>query len=452
MALHTSRDLTVGSIPRHVIALAFPAILSTLVHNLYGLNDVYFAQFTGRAGQTAVSNNLFVMISIFGFIQLAMIGTLTLVARRSGAGNEEGADRAARQGLFLAAAVSLVMMIVGQLTVPLVPRLMGMAADVTAQSNTYLRILFLGLPAMFLFPTIESIFRARGDTRTPLLLQVAAVGTNIVGNYVSVRVLDAGVAGIATSTVLSRVVGIALGLLLLKTGRIGLTLERRDGPFLDARLWLRIIRVAAPIGARTMLFGVIYQIVSGITAAFGTAAQNGLGVGIRVEGLCFFILVGFGLAASPMVGQNLGAGRPERAERAAWITVAMAMVPSLLFTVVFLAVPESFMRVFSQDPDTIRHGTDYLRIVALCFVFLNLEVVLANAFVGAGDTMPPMLVDVPLTALRIPLAWGLAHSLGWGPAGVWWAISATAIARGIGLSVLFARGRWKRLRPDLDQT
>lgn len=96
MALHTSRDLTVGSIPRHVIALAFPAILSTLVHNLYGLNDVYFAQFTGRAGQTAVSNNLFVMISIFGFIQLAMIGTLTLVARRSGRATRR--VRTARRG------------------------------------------------------------------------------------------------------------------------------------------------------------------------------------------------------------------------------------------------------------------------------------------------------------------------------------------------------------------
>ncbi len=451
MRRNTSRNLTAGSIPRHILALAWPAVLSTLVHNLYGLNDVYFAQFTDRAGQTAVSNNLFVMISIFGFIQIAAIGTLTLVARRTGAGNEEGADRAARQGLFLSAATSLVLLAAGQVLTPLVPAWMGMTDAVAARSDVYLRILFLGMPFLFLFPTVESIFRARGDTRTPVLLQVVAVGTNIVGNALSVKVFHLGIAGIAVSTVLSRLVGVVLGMALLHGGRVGLPLRRRPGPLFDLPLWRRIARVAAPIGIRTTLFGLIYQVIARITSAFGTAAQNGLGVGIRVEGLCFFILVGFGLAAGPVVGQNLGAGRPERAARAAWIAVGMAMVPALLFTGVFLAAPVAFMRFFSQDPDTIRHGAAYLSTVAVCFVFLDLEVVLANAFVGAGDTMPPMLVDVPLTASRIPLAGFLAHDLGWGAQGIWWAISGTAIARGVGMAILFARGRWKRSRPDLDR-
>ena len=105
MGVRTERNLTKGSISRHVVALAVPAIFSTMVHNLYGLNDIFFAQFVGLNGQTAVSNNLFTLIAVFGFIQLASVGTLTLVARRSGAGNEEGADRAARQGLMFAGAV-----------------------------------------------------------------------------------------------------------------------------------------------------------------------------------------------------------------------------------------------------------------------------------------------------------------------------------------------------------
>ncbi|MFV1957842.1 MAG: MATE family efflux transporter, partial [Planctomycetota bacterium] len=270
------------------------------------------------------------------------------------------------------------------------------------------------------------------------------------GNAAAVIWLDLGVAGIAGATILSRFVGTALALFLLKRGRVGLSLERRDGPLFDLALWRRMALLAAPVGARTMLFGIVYLVVTGITAHYGTAAQNGLAVGIRVEGICFFVLVGFGLAVGPIVGQNLGAGHPTRAARAAWITVVLALAPSLFFTALFLFAPFWFMSIFARDAATIAHGTAYLRIVAVSFVFLDLEVVLANAFVGAGDTLPPMLVDVPLTALRIPLALLTTDVLGWGPEGIWWTISGTAIARGIGMTLLFLRGRWKRARPDLD--
>lgn len=450
MAPRTQRDLTNGPLAGHVVALAIPAILSTLVHNLYGLNDVFFSKYTGLAGQTAVSNNLFVMITIFGFIQLASVGTLTLVSRRTGAGNEEGADRAARQGLLFALVLSVVIAVIGELSAPQVARLMKMEPEVAAASTRYLRVLFFGMPFLFLFPTIESIFRARGDARTPLFMQIIAVATNIAGNALVVFVFHGGVAGIAAATIASRMVVTVVGFLWLRGGRVGLPLHPHKGRQSNLALWRRIATVSVPVGLRTMLFGLIYQVVSRITGAYGTAAQNGLGVGIRVEGLCFFILVGFGLAAGPLVGQNLGAGRPDRANRAAWITVLMALVPSALFTAVFLIDPEPFMRLFAADQATVGFGTDYLRIVAISFVFLALEVVLANAFVGAGDTVPPMLVDVPLTALRIPLALLLSESFGLGAKGVWWAISLTAIARGVGMAALFVRGRWQRARPDLD--
>jgi putative MATE family efflux protein len=450
MAWSAERNLTEGSIPRHVLALALPSILFTVVHNLYGLNDIFFSKYLGKNAQTAVSNNLFTLIALFGFIQLASIGTLTLVSRRTGAGNEEGADRAARQGLLFGLALSLVVAGIGFVTLPWIPRLMGMAPDVTRESMTYLGIIFVGLPAMFLPPIVDVIFRARGDTVTPLLMQFLSVGSNIAGNALAVFVFDAGIAGIAISTIVSRLVSVALGLWLLKRGRVGIRLVRRAGAFLDFRLWGTIAKVAAPIGLRTLLFGVIYQLVTRVASDFGTGVQNGLGVGIRMEGFGFFVLMGFAMAAAPIVGQNLGAGKPDRATRGAWITVAMACVPALLFTALFAFAPRALMSAFAADPETLDWGTEYLRIVSVCMVFTALDVCLAQSFMGAGDTIPPSLVDIPLTVARVPVADLLANTFEMGPTGIWITIAGSAILKGIALAALFARGKWKRARPDLD--
>jgi len=450
MPARTERDLTRGSIPRHILALAVPAILSTVVHNLYGLNDIFFSQFVGEDAQTAVSNNLFTLIATFGFVQLSAIGTLTFVARRTGARNEAGADHAARQGIVLSIVLSVATAAIGLASVRWIPALMGMSPAVTEESVRYLTVVFAGLPALFLGPTVESVFRARGDTRTPLFLQIVAVSTNIAGNMVAVLVLRWGVTGLALSTILSRLVHVTVGLSILRAGRVGIRLRRQAGPLLDRGLCRRIVRVSAPIAARTFLFGFIYQIVTGIASDFGTSVQNGLGVGIRIEGLCFFILVGFGLAASPMMGQNLGAGKPERAARGAWTALGMALGPALLFTAVFAIWPDELMDVLTRYPDTKRWGAEYLRIIAVCLPFLAMEVVFGQSFAGAGDTLPPMLIDVPLTAARIPLSLLLANGLGMGPEGIFWAIASTAIGRGVLMTLWFTRGRWKRARPDLD--
>jgi putative MATE family efflux protein len=325
-----------------------------------------------------------------------------------------------------------------------------MAPDVTVEAKTYLTVLAIGLPGMFLAPTVDMIFRARGDTRTPLLLQLIGVTTNIAGNAAAVFVFRVGILGIAVSTVVSRAVWFLVGLYLLRRGRVGIRLERRSGSYVDLGIWLAVMRLSAPIAARTALFGLIYQFITRIASRFGTAAQNGLGVGIRLEGLCFFVLVGFSMAAGPLVGQNLGAKRPDRAERAAWTAAGMAALSALAFTGLFLLVPRWLMQLLADDGPSIALGSEYLRAVSFSMAFMALEVVLAQAFVGAGDTIPPMVVDVPITASRIPIAWWLAVVLGWGAAGIWWTISGTAVARGVFMALWFARGRWKRSRPDLD--
>jgi putative MATE family efflux protein len=450
MAGSAERNLTEGPIPGHILALAIPSILSTVIHNLYGLNDIYFSKFIGQSAQTAISNNLFTLITVFGFIQFSAIGTLALVSRRSGAKNGEGADRAARQGILFALALSVVIGVAGFFTAPLVPRLMGMEAGPSRDSTLYLSIVFLGMPAIFLPPVLDMIFRGRGDTRTPLLLQIVSVIVNIAGNAAAVFWLDTGVTGIAISTVASRLTAAVLGLLLLRDGRVGIRLERRSGPFFDVVLWRKIAGVSAPIALRTLLFGIIYQLVSRIASEYGTAVQNGLGVAIRMEGFCWFVFVGFAMSAGPIVGQNLGAGRPDRAARGAWTTVLMAMPAALFFTVLFAAAPRRVIDVFAADPETAKWGADYLVVVSAAMVFSAVDVILAQSFTGAGDTIPPSVVDIPLTLARVPVAWALAGPAGLGPTGIWWTITGSAILKGVFLALWFARGRWKRARPDLD--
>jgi len=450
MVARTERNLTEGPIRGHILALAIPSILSTVIHNIYGLNDIYFSKFIGQSAQTAISNNLFTLIAVFGFIQFSAIGTLTLVSRRTGAANTEGADRAARQGLLFAFVLSVAIGIAGFVTAPLVPKLMGMDPGVTVDSIRYLSIIFLGMPAMFLPPVLDMIFRGRGDTRTPLLLQVVSVAVNIAGNTLAVLWLEAGVAGIAISTVASRLTAAMLGLWLLRRGRVGIRLSRRPGPFFDVALWKKIARVSAPIALRTLLFGIVYQLISRIASDFGTPVQNGLGVAIRMEGFCWFVFVGFAMAAGPMVGQNLGAGRPARAARSAWTTVAMAMPFALFFTVLFAAAPRTLIDIFASDARSAEWGADYLAVVSIAMVFSAVDVIMAQAFTGAGDTIPPSIVDIPLTLARVPVAWALSGPAGLGPLGIWWTITGTAILKGVFLALWFTRGKWKRTRPDLD--
>jgi putative MATE family efflux protein len=442
------QDLTRGSIPRHLLRLAGPASASALLHNLYALNDLFFAgQFLGRDAQAAIASSIFVAILTFAFVTMVSAGALAVVSRLSGAGAEDG-EIASEASHALSLGV-LVGIVVGAIGVPLARPIMELMAPglpgVTAEGTTYLRGVFLGLPAIYLVNVIDSLFRARGTTVVPLLMQIVGVAVNLALNAVAVLVLEWGVAGIAVATIGSRVAASALGLVLIARGGLRLRVPLLPPARPDAASYRRMLRIGFPAGMRPFLFAAIFMVVSGFVSRIGgVEALGGLTVGIRIEGLCFLLMLGFGLSVAPAVGQNLGAGDTRRAEHAAWAGAGFAAIAGLVVGGLFLLIPRELMSLLSRDPGIQEMGAVYLRIVSVCQIFTALEIAFGQAFTGAGDTVPPLIISTTFTVLRVPGAWLFGDVLGGGILAIWWVINLTAIARGIGMCAWFLRGRWKR--------
>jgi Na+-driven multidrug efflux pump len=209
--------------------------------------------------------------------------------------------------------------------------------------------------------------------------------------------------------------------------------------------WQRIgtiVRVGLPTAATGVVFSLIYVVMTRTTAHFGTPALAAIGLGHRIESWMYMIGVGFGAAAAAIVGQNLGAGQPDRAARAGWLTLAMTGVPGVIACSALLLFPDMLAGLFSTDPLVVAEASRYLRTAAYAQLVVSGETVLEGALGGAGWTLPPMITSTAITLARIPLAvWAAAE---WGTTGIWWVISLTAIARALAMMALWASGGWRR--------
>ncbi|HEX5581920.1 MAG TPA: MATE family efflux transporter, partial [Gemmatimonadaceae bacterium] len=312
--------------------------------------------------------------------------------------------------------------------------------EVSALGRDYLRTYLLGAPLMYGFFAVDAGFRAAGDTRTPFMLLLASVGVTLVLDPVLILGLwgapELGIAGAAVATVATRAVAFVLGLAMLRRRAMVRFGAPRRAPI------AAICRVGLPTALTGSFFSIIYVLLTRTTTNFGTPALAALGLGHRVESWLYMMAVGFGAAAAATVGQNMGAGHTDRAERAGWVSVAYGLVPAGVVCLLMLSVPETLASLFTEDPAVVAETARYLRIAAVAQLLLVMEVVLEGALGGAGDTVPPMLASTTLTASRLPLA--AFATARWGVVGLWWTITITAVLRGVAMALLWRSGRWKR--------
>ncbi|HXG95542.1 MAG TPA: MATE family efflux transporter [Gemmatimonadales bacterium] len=423
--------------------LAVPAVAMMACHFSFNLIDsIWVGRLIGPAALAAVSTSGFYVWVALSLGEMVEIGLIAVAARRHGEGDPERAARAAAAAVVYALCAGLVVSAAGELLADPMFRLMSVPPEVARLGHAYLSTWLLGGPLVFGFFAIEATFRAAGDTRTPFLMLAGSVCVSILLDPLLIMGLGPfprlGVEGAALASVMVRGGGFLFGLVIaLRRG-----LLRVRAP--DWRTVPTIVRIGAPLSLAGVLLSVIYMWLTRFTSRFGTPALAALGVGHKMEGLGFIAISGFALAASALVGQNLGARQEDRAREAVRLTVGYCLMVTVTTAIAFLLIPDRLVSLFTRDPQVIADGVLYLRVIAFAQIGQSFELILEGALAGAGYTFWPQIASTTLTALRIPLAAWWSQALGL--LGIWLALSVTAISRGIAMVLFWRGGRWRTVR------
>jgi len=431
---------------RDLLKLAGPSIASFVCQSTYRVNDQYWVQSLGPEAHAAMGPSTFFMVLNFSVFFLAVSGSMSLVARATGARDPDERDRVMQHALVLAVLVALALGLVGTFMARSAGESLGLTGRTADLCAEYLQTIYWVTIPLALAPLVETFFIAMGNTVVPFGLQVVAVVTNLVLNPCLILGLGPfralGMAGAALATGISRGVSSGLGLLILS--RQGVRLFGL-GP-LEPRRLLQVLRIGFPSAVSITIYAAIYFLLMGLLLVpMGGPVLGGFSIGFNAfEGVAFPVYLGLAIAGSSLVGRNLGARAPELASQAVRSLHVTGVTAGVVFTGAFLALGGTVVPWFTDDPDTSREAVHYVTLLAVSQVFVALETVNEKVLLGAGRTTPIFWVSVPGNALRLPLGWLLAGPVGLGVTGVWWAINATTLLKALAYFVLVRRGSWQR--------
>jgi len=459
-SLRRKRDLTTGSIHRNIWILSIPMILEMATQSIAQIADTYWVGKLGSAALATVTISMALRWVINSLANGLGIGGMAVVARRIGARDKARADQAAWQAVLLAALASLVLGAMGILVAEPALRILGADVEVLAIGVSFLRIVFGGLFTLILVCVINSLLRGAGESGLALWAMALSQGLSVLlepllifgwGPFPAL-----GVNGSAWAGVLGFGAGLMLQMAILMSGRARIaipliTLRRGSGhcnphdlqP--DLALMWHIVKIALPSTIQMTLRSTSRLLILAIIGLYGTFATAAFGVANRI--LLIALIPGFGLgnAAATLVGQNLGAGQPHRAERSAWWVAAYNTGLLAAFAALFFTLARPLVAFFDPTPQVVDIGAACLRIVAPSLIFSAVGVVLARAFDGAGNTVPAMFVNLlTLWGMEVPLSYGLSQGTGLGITGVWIGRAIANLVNGLLFAFWFRLGRWKR--------
>jgi putative MATE family efflux protein len=440
-----SRDLTEGSVVRNIWFLALPMMASSVLQNTFNIVDMIFVGRLGPSAIAAVTVSGVILGFLFVLIFGIYMGTVAMVARFVGAGRESEAENVAVQSLFLGFFCYAAIAIIGYPSAPYILKMMGASEDVILQGLPYIRIMFLGSIAMIVGVVLSSVLRAAGDAITPLIIMAISTVINIGLDPCLIfglwRFPQLGVAGSALATVIARAVGVLILLRIFLSGSAIVHLRIKNAR-IDFSTMRRVIRIGIFASLQGILRNMSGLVLMPIVAKYSTLAVAAYGISMRLQMIVMMPGFGLGTAVSTLVGQNLGAGKPKRAERTAWITVGFGAAIMASFGIIYIIFSRSIFGVFSKSPEVTEIGIVCLRIMASAYGFIALGVILGRALSGAGDTLSPMVMTaIGLLGFRVGLS--LLFSWKLGLIGIWIGIASSSIIQGLMTGFWFNTGRWK---------
>jgi putative MATE family efflux protein len=444
----TRQDFTEGSIGRAIVLLAVPMVLEMCMESLFGVVDVFWVAHLGADAIATVGLTETALTLLFVIALGLGMGATALVARRIGEKDEGAAAVVAVQAIAVGLLVSAVTAIVGYSYAPDLLRLMGGSENVVRIGTGYTRMILAGSATIFLLFLINAVFRGAGDAATAMRALWLANIVNICLNPCLIFGLGPfphlGVTGSAVGTTIGRGIGVAFQLWILLSGR-GRLVVRSSHWRLNLGVMLRLVRLSMNAIFQYFVQMASWIAVVRIIATFGSAAAAANTLAIKI--VIFAILPSWGMsnAAATLVGQNLGAGKPERAERSVWLTGFYNMLFLGSVGLVFIASAERIIGWFTTDPTVVPIAVSGLRLLSYGYVSYAYGMVVTAAFNGAGDTTTPTLLNlICFWVFQIPIAWLLAFHTSLGPRGVFVAVVIGDSLLALLAILCFRRGKWKK--------
>ena len=447
-ATTAERDLTSGSLHRNIWHLAIPMILEMGVLNIAQILDTLWIGKLGSAALAAVTISVTIRWMINSLANGLGIGGMAVVARRIGERNREAANHAVWQTILLGIIVSVFLGGFGLLVARPLLVLLGADAEVLPLGLSYLHITLAGLFTVVLIFVNNSLLRGAGEARLAMIALFLSTAVTVVTEWVLIfgwgPFPALGVAGSAWGTVLGFGSGVMLQIAFLLSGKAHISINLHNlKP--DFPLMGQIIRIALPSTVQMTLRSASRLFIVGLVGLYGTFATAGYGVANRLLLIGIIPAFGLGNAAGTLVGQNLGARKPDRAERTAWWVSAYAVIYIVVLAALLFGFARPLIELYDPTPQVVAFGTDCLRTVTPSLIPVVVGIVLARGFDGAGDTVPAAAVNLlSLWGVEATFAYALSQWLGMGITGIWWGRAAANVANGLLFAVWFRLGRWKR--------
>jgi len=436
----------VERVSRELLRLAMPILGSLALRLAFQWVDALWVRGLGTRATAAITTSIFVTWFAYSLNDVFGIGISAYVSQLVGAGDRRRAGVAVWKGLLASGMMGLVVSAVGLFGAHAIFRVMDPGGQVVGPGTAYLRVILGAAPLMLMSETCLATMRATGDSRTPLLVDLGAIGFNAALAPLLIYGIGPfprlGIAGAAWATVSAQAVMLGTFTVLALRRHPSLPIARHaEGPPVRVA---GMARVGAPAALIGLLFSVVYVAFTRSASAQGAAAVAIVGIGNRLEAIQFVMSLAIGLAGASLLGRSLGAGRPDRAAEVVRVGQRWSLSVSFILVALFLLAPRALLSWFSNDPAVWAIGVPYLRVLALTLPFTALEIATAEAVMGSGHTQALSWIYGTVSLARIPLAFLVPAWTHSGVIGIVWLITISCMVRTFAVLAWVARGTWKR--------